>query len=89
MTSEQDPNVAKHGWTAVPRDPEFLFKDHPTASGPTPQQADYPLSEIAFPTSALVERSKAFVKKELNEPTYNHSHRVFIYGALMFRASCC
>lgn len=73
-------NVEKYGWTPVPRDPEVLLKGHPTAGGPNPKQADYDLSELSFPDSELVRRSKAFVQKELNTPTFNHSHRVFIYG---------
>lgn len=73
-------NIVKYGYTPVPRDPEVLLDGHPTAGGSSPQQADYALSELAFPDSELVRRSKAFVEKELNKPTFNHSHRVYIYG---------
>lgn len=73
-------NIEKYGYTPVPRDPDVLLAGHPTAGGPNPQQADYKLEELHFPDSELVRRSKAFVEKELNKPTFNHSHRVFLYG---------
>lgn len=76
-----DNNIEKYGYTPVPRDPDVLLKDHSTASGPNPKQADYDLSELPFPDSELVRRSKAFVEKELNTQTFNHSHRVYLYGA--------
>ncbi|PSS35563.1 hypothetical protein EW026_g6338 [Hermanssonia centrifuga] len=80
-----DKNIVKYGYTPVPRDPDVLFKDHPTASGLNPKQADFDLSELPFPESDLVSRSKAFVQKELNTPTFNHSHRVYIYGTALVR----
>ena len=73
-------NIAKYGYTPVPRDPDVLLAAHPTAGGAAPQQADYTLAELPFPDSELVRRSKTFVEKELNTPTFNHSHRVFLYG---------
>ena len=33
-------NIEKYGYTSVPRDPDVLLADHPTAGGPAPQQAD-------------------------------------------------
>jgi hypothetical protein len=82
-------NIVKYGYTPVPRDPEVLLSGHPTAGGSSPQQADYALTELAFPDTELVRRSKAFVQKELNTPTFNHSHRVYIYGASLSRLRCC
>ena len=73
-------NINKYGYTPVPRNPEVLLANHPTTGGPNPQRADYKLSEAPFPDSELIQRSKAFVEKELNTPTFNHSHQVFIYG---------
>ncbi|KAF8518142.1 cyanamide hydratase [Hysterangium stoloniferum] len=78
-------NIVKYGYFPVPRDPDVLFKDHPTAGGPDPQQASYTLAEIPFPDSELVRRSKAFVEKKLNEPTFNHSHRVYVYGTALVK----
>lgn len=82
--SPTDDNVTKYGFTAVPRDPDVLFKDHPTASGPNPRQASFKLEQLPFPETDLVRKSKEFVKKELNPPTYNHSHRVYLYGPCGF-----
>lgn len=76
----QDKNVEKYGYTPVPRDPDVLFREHPTATGLVPQKADYSLDQLAFPDTELVRRSKAFVSEKLNVPTFNHSHRVYIYG---------
>lgn len=91
-------DVAFYGFTPVPRDPEVLFKDHPTASGPTPKQELLTVDDLPFPDSAVVRAVKDFVtvahrstpdprltdsrdsQKELDEQTYNHSNRVYIYG---------
>lgn len=87
-------NTERYGFTAVPRDPDVLFLHHSTAGGSNPTQASYKLSEIPFPDSELVRQCKAFVAKELNVPTFNHSHRVFIYGKCiscydMYPMTCC
>ncbi|KAF7977876.1 hypothetical protein HWV62_2410 [Athelia sp. TMB] len=74
-----------YGFTAVPRDPEVLFKDHPTASGDSPQQARYDLAELSLPNSRVVREVEAFVKRELDEKTYNHSHRVYTYGTALVK----
>lgn len=73
-------NVSFYGFTPVPRDPEVLFAGHPTASGDNPKQDLFVASDFPLPDSPVVEQVKAFVKKELDEQTYNHSHRVYIYG---------
>jgi cyanamide hydratase len=72
-------NIVKYGYFPVPRDPEVLLKGHATA-GDNPQQASYTLAEVPFPDSELIRKSKAFVERELSKPTFNHSHRVYIYG---------
>ncbi|KAJ7222216.1 hypothetical protein GGX14DRAFT_662909 [Mycena pura] len=97
-----DPNVAFYGFTAVPRDPDVLFKDHPTASGDHPKQDPFTVQDFPLPDSPLANEVRAFVKvctplslsftvgggdgehsqqKELDTPTFNHSHRVYVYGA--------
>ncbi|KIJ33773.1 hypothetical protein M422DRAFT_264231 [Sphaerobolus stellatus SS14] len=80
-------NVTKYGYTPVPRDPNVLFENHPTGGGANPAQAAYSLdsSELKFPDTELVKKAKAFVKAKLNEPTWNHSHRVYIYGTAVVR----
>ncbi|TFY79584.1 hypothetical protein EWM64_g4433 [Hericium alpestre] len=70
-----DHNTTFYGFTAVPRDTDVLFKDHPTASGPHPKQDPFTIDDFPFPDSKLVR------EKELDEKTYNHSNRVYIYGA--------
>jgi len=75
-----DPNVTFYGFTPVPRNPDVLFADHPTASGDNPKQDLFVASDFPWPDSPLVREVKAFVKKDLDEQTFNHSHRVYIYG---------
>lgn len=95
MTS--DP-VAHYGFTAVPRDPDVLFSDHPTAGV---KKDELTVDDFPLPDSALVQLVKIFVKvsnsfeyqaaillttcqRELDEHTYNHSHRVYVYGAPIY-----
>ncbi|KAI0069184.1 cyanamide hydratase [Artomyces pyxidatus] len=77
--------VTFYGFTAVPRDPEVLFKDHPTAMGPHPKQDPFTVVDFPLPDSKVVQEVKAFVKKELDEQTYNHSHRVYVYGTALVK----
>ena len=81
---EKNP-VAFYGFTAVPSDPDVLFKDHPTASGPDPKQDRFTVADFPLPDSHLVKQVREFVKAELNEQTYNHCLRVYVYGT--FRAA--
>ncbi|KAF9816646.1 hypothetical protein IEO21_03951 [Rhodonia placenta] len=78
-------SVAFYGFTPVPRDPEVLFRDHPTASGPNPKQDLFSASDFVLPDSPVAREVKAFVQKELDEQTYNHSHRVYIYGTALVK----
>ncbi|KZT09145.1 cyanamide hydratase [Laetiporus sulphureus 93-53] len=78
-------DVAFYGFTPVPRDPDVLFKDHPTASGPNPKQELVVASDFPLPDSSVVRAVKDFVKAELDEQTYNHSHRVYIYGTALVK----
>jgi len=80
-----DHNVEFFGYTAVPRDPEVLFKNHSTALGDHPKQELFVVNDFPLPDSKVVREVKAFVKKELNEQTYNHSHRVYIYGTALVK----
>ncbi|KZV65262.1 cyanamide hydratase [Peniophora sp. CONT] len=84
VAAESDP-IAFYGFTPVPRDPDVLFKDHPTASGPSPKQDHFTVAEFSPPDSAVVRAVDGFVKKELLPQTYNHSRRVFIYGLAIAR----
>jgi hypothetical protein len=78
--------VAFYGFTSVPRDPDVLFKDHPSASGPNPKQDLFSAADFPLPDSELVRQVRQFVKTELNEQTYNHSHRVYVYGTFLLSA---
>ncbi len=91
------------GFSPVPRDPEVLFKDHPTASGPNPKQDLFVADDLPLPDTPLVREVRAFAQvryspfprrrwaqwlislllsqKELDEQTFNHSNRVFVYGS--------
>ncbi|TFK49760.1 cyanamide hydratase [Heliocybe sulcata] len=77
--------VTFYGFTPVPRDPEVLFKDHPTATGPSPKQDPFTIKDIPLPDSPLVREVKSFVQKELDEQTFNHSNRVYIYGTALVK----
>jgi cyanamide hydratase len=77
--------VAFYGFTAVPRDPDVLFKDHPTASGPNPKQDLLTAADFPLPDSELVRQVRQFVKAELNDQTYNHSLRVYVYGTALVK----
>lgn len=57
-----DQSVAFYGFTPVPRDPDVLFKDHPTASGDQPKQDVFKVTDFPLPDSALVREAKDFVK---------------------------
>jgi cyanamide hydratase len=75
-----DPNIAFYGFTAVARDPDVLFAGHPTASGDTPKQDPFVVSDFPRPDSQVVQAVKSFAQRELDEQTFNHSNRVYIYG---------
>ncbi|KAI0331381.1 cyanamide hydratase [Cubamyces sp. BRFM 1775] len=74
-----------YGFAPVPRDPEVLFKDHPTASGPNPKQDLFMADDFPLPDTPLVREVRAFAQKELDEQTFNHSNRVFVYGAALVK----
>lgn len=61
-TKEIDPNVIRYGYTPVPRDPDVLFANHPTALGPNPKQDSFLVQDIPLPDTALVKEVTEFVK---------------------------
>ncbi|THH07605.1 hypothetical protein EW145_g3268 [Phellinidium pouzarii] len=83
MNDEQ--SISFYGYTPVPRDPDVLFKDHPTASGASPKQDLFEFKDFPLPDSPFIQKVKEFVKENLNEQTYNHSHRVYIYGTALVK----
>ena len=58
----EDKAIEFYGFSPVARDPDVLFKDHPTASGSTPKQDPFQFADIPLPDSQLVQTVKAFVK---------------------------
>ncbi|KAG6910385.1 hypothetical protein DXG01_011100 [Tephrocybe rancida] len=81
-----DPNIAFYGFTPVARDPDVLFDEHPTASGDHPKQDKYEVTDFPLPSSLVVREVKAFVQKELLPQTFNHSHRVYVYGVALVKS---
>ncbi|KAJ2987169.1 hypothetical protein NUW54_g9508 [Trametes sanguinea] len=79
----------QYGFAPVPRDPEVLFKDHPTASGPNPKQDLFVGGRLpaARHSSCAGDRidDLSSSQKELDEQTFNHSNRVFVYGAALVK----
>jgi cyanamide hydratase len=65
-----------YGWSAVARDPDIFLKDVSTES-----TKEHSLDDLRSPDSKLVQATLNFAKKHLPEPTFNHSQRVYIYGA--------
>lgn len=57
-----------YGFTAVPRDPEVLFKDHPTASGANPKQDLFEAIDFPLPNSPLARETRAFVQVTIFAP---------------------
>ncbi|TDL26796.1 cyanamide hydratase [Rickenella mellea] len=86
MSSPYDlKDVQFYGFMPVPRDPAILFAGHPTASGPNPKQDLFEFKDLPLPDSPLVRYVKEFVKGHLNEQTFNHSNRVYIYGTALVK----
>ena len=64
MTSDWE----KYGFAPVVRDPEVLFKDHPTASGPNPKQDLFTVEDFPLPDTPLVKEVRAFA--QVRSPTH-------------------
>lgn len=70
-----DHNTTFYGFTPVPRDPEVLFKDHPTANGDHPKQDPFEVKDFPLPDSKVVQEVKAFVKVRFH---YGLSNQTYI-----------
>lgn len=66
-----DSSIEFYGFTAVPRDPEALFRDHPTALGENPKQDAFSVTDFPFPESELIRSVKDFVQVCHNFPQSN------------------
>jgi cyanamide hydratase len=69
-------DIAKHGWTAVPRDSNVIFKTKPISNPSALEVAD-----MHFPADdPVVAEVQRYAKEHLLEQTYNHSMRVYYWG---------
>ncbi|KAG5717651.1 DNA damage-inducible protein 3 [Termitomyces sp. T112] len=59
---------------------------HPTANGDHPKQDDYTVTDFPLPDSKIVREVRDFVQNELSSQTYNHSHRVYVYGVALVKS---
>jgi cyanamide hydratase len=64
-----------HGWTAVPRSIDALL-----AGINKSNTKPFKVSDIVVPQSEAAQKTMAYAKEHLPEPTFNHSMRVFYYG---------
>ena len=62
-------DIQFYGFLPVPRDPDVLFKDHPTASGDSPKQDLAVFKDFPLPDSPVIRKVKAFVKVSGVPPT--------------------
>lgn len=72
-----DPNIELYGFTPVPRDPDVLFKDVPTASGDHPKQDDFTISDFPLPKSPLIDEVKAFAQVGLNSRRLSGTYKSY------------
>ncbi|KAF2873329.1 hypothetical protein BDV95DRAFT_489661 [Massariosphaeria phaeospora] len=77
-TNNQD--LTANGWTAVPRS----FSKGLTHVDKN-LQAKISVSDIKLPDSDIVRKTYQYAKKELPEKTFNHSMRVYYYGAAIVK----
>lgn len=70
-----------YGWKAVARNPDVFLKDIKTTDS-----KEYTLDDLTFPDSKLIQATLKFAKDHLPKETFNHSQRVYIYGAAIVKA---
>lgn len=85
-------HIEEFGWLAVPRDRSNIPSKEKATTTPT----DVDFDQI-WPRTDVVMKAQEFVQKALPHETYNHSLRVFCYGAFavhmnpyasLFRIAC-
>lgn len=69
--------INAYGWTALPRDPEIILNGKKNINDPKPQT----VNSINLPSTPLAKAVLEFARNELSEQTFNHSMRVYYYGA--------
>ena len=70
--------VKTHGWSAVPRDPSVLLDGKKNIKDPE----SHNVQGISVPDTPLANAVHDYARRELNEQTFNHSMRVYYYGAI-------
>ncbi|KAF2121397.1 hypothetical protein BDV96DRAFT_640789 [Lophiotrema nucula] len=78
--STKNQELAKDGWTAVPRAQSKIL-----ANVDKNKPAKISVDNIKLPNSDIARKTQAYAKKELPEKTYNHSMRVYYYGAAIVK----
>ncbi|KAF2446493.1 putative urea hydro-lyase/cyanamide hydratase [Karstenula rhodostoma CBS 690.94] len=68
--------LESYGWTSVPHDQSVLLKDI-SPWDPVP----YEVTDIRIPDTELAKKVKEYAQERLPEEVYNHSMRVYLYGA--------
>lgn len=68
--------LAANGWTAVPRSFGKSLADVDKS-----KQAESTVDEASPPSTDLARKTHEFAKEKLSEKTFNHSMRVWYYGA--------
>ena len=66
-----------HGWTAQPRDVSAFLGAKDRLKAPEYQA----VNSIPLPDTPLAKAVLDYARKELREETFNHSMRVYYYGA--------
>ncbi|KAF2651482.1 cyanamide hydratase [Lophiostoma macrostomum CBS 122681] len=79
--SSGNQDVASFGWTAVPRSQSKLIAELGDV-----QPARTSVNDIKLPESELAKKTYDYAKEKLPEKTFNHSLRVFYYGAAIAKA---
>ncbi|KAF2188205.1 putative cyanamide hydratase [Zopfia rhizophila CBS 207.26] len=69
-----------HGWTAVPRAQSKVLS-HVDKNNP----AKISIKDISLPDSDVVKKTYEYAKSKLPEQTFNHSMRVYYYGAAIVK----
>ncbi|KAF9259657.1 cyanamide hydratase [Marasmius fiardii PR-910] len=77
-----DPNITLYGFTPVARDPNVLFSG---ISANASDQPEFTVDDFPLPDSPLIRSVKAFVQNVVDEQTFNHSNRAYVFGVAVTR----
>lgn len=73
--------MSKYGFVSVPIDLQKVLQGKKYIHAPTSQT----VAAIKLPDTPLAKAIRAYARKELTEPTFNHSTRVFYYGMAIMK----